>query len=107
MVVAGLLTGIQNDATVLDYEIIAEQANGHYKVDGMYDSSKVSNSFFFFRAKQGSEFCANSMGIDFMYSNFPKKSCLCKARFFLKEFTPPLHPHQPWAPGENAIPRSG
>jgi hypothetical protein len=48
MVVAGLLTGIQNDATVLDYEIIAEQANGHYKVDGMYDSSKVSNSFFSF-----------------------------------------------------------
>jgi hypothetical protein len=42
MVVAGLLTGIQNDAPILDFEIMATQANGEYKIDGSYNSSQVS-----------------------------------------------------------------
>ena len=41
MVVAGLLTGIQNDAPILDYEILATQALGDYKVEGQYNTSKV------------------------------------------------------------------
>jgi hypothetical protein len=41
MVVAGLLTGIQNDAPILEYEILATQALGDYKVEGQYNTSKV------------------------------------------------------------------
>ncbi len=42
MVVAGLLTGIQNDSPILDFEIMATQANGEYKIDGSYNTSQVS-----------------------------------------------------------------
>ena len=41
MVVAGLLTGIQNDAPVLEYEIMATQALGDFKIDGKYNTSQV------------------------------------------------------------------
>ena len=47
MVVAGLLTGIQNDAPVLEYEILATQSTGDYKVDGKYNSSQVCLKFVF------------------------------------------------------------
>jgi len=45
MVVAGLLTGIQNDAPILEYEILATQALGDYKVEGQYNTSKVYVSY--------------------------------------------------------------
>ena len=42
LVVAGLLSGVQSDAPILDYEIEALQANGDYKVKGHFNGSKVS-----------------------------------------------------------------
>jgi len=42
MVVAGLLSGVQSDAPILDYEIEALQAHGDYKVKGHFNRSQVS-----------------------------------------------------------------